>query len=242
MSGHSKWSTIKRKKGALDAKKGVIFTKLANLITIMAKEHGSDPDTNFSLRMAIEKAKSFNMPKNNIERAIKRGAGEIDGEQIEELIYECIGPANSQFIIKALTDNKNRSAANIRHIFTKAGGSLGSVMWNFEQKGVIIIVNEELKNKKIIIDDFEMELIDVGIDDIANEDENKVIYTKIENLQNIKKFLDNKNIKIESAEIEYIAKEKININDNDKNKIEKLINAIEDCEDIADYYINIKNI
>ena len=242
MSGHSKWSTIKRKKGALDAKRGVVFTKLANLITIMAKEHGNDPDTNFSLRMAIEKAKSFNMPKNNIERAIKRGAGEIDGEQIEELIYECIGPANSQFIIKALTDNKNRSAANIRHIFTKAGGSLGSVMWNFEQKGVIVVANEELKNKKIIIDNFEMELIDAGVEDIINEDENKVIYTKIENLQNIKKFLDNKNIKIESAEIEYIAKEKININGNDKNKIEKLINAIEDCEDIADYYINIKNI
>jgi len=242
MSGHSKWSTIKRKKGALDAKRGVVFTKLANLITIMAKKHGSDPDTNFSLRMAIEKAKSVNMPKNNIERAIKRGSGEIDGEQIEELIYECVGPANSQFIIKALTDNKNRSAANIRHIFTKAGGSLGSVMWNFEQKGVIVVANEELKNKKIIIDNFEMELIDAGAEDITNENENKIIYTKIENLQNIKKFLDNKNIKIESAEIEYIAKEKININDNNKNKIEKLINDIENCEDIADYYINIKNI
>ena len=242
MSGHSKWSTIKRKKGALDAKRGVVFTKLANLITIMAKKHGSDPDTNFSLRMAIEKAKSVNMPKNNIERAIKRGSGEIDGEQIEELIYECVGPVNSQFIIKALTDNKNRSAANIRHIFTKAGGSLASIMWNFEQKGVIIVTNEELKNKKIIIDNFEIELIDAGVEDITNENENKIIYTKIENLQNIKKFLDNKNIKIESAEIEYIAKEKININDNDKNKIEKLINAIENCEDIADYYLNIKNI
>ena len=242
MSGHSKWSTIKRKKGALDAKRGVVFTKLANLITIMAKKHGSDPDTNFSLRMAIEKAKSVNMPKNNIERAIKRGSGEIDGEQIEELIYECVGPANSQFIIKALTDNKNRSAANIRHIFTKAGGSLGSVMWNFEQKGVIVVANEELKNKKIIIDNFEMELIDAGAEDITNENENKIIYTKIENLQNIKKFLNNKNIKIKSAEIEYIAKEKININDNNKNKIEKLINDIENCEDIADYYINIKNI
>ena len=118
MSGHSKWATIKRAKAATDAKRGAIFTKLGNLITITAREKGGDPETNFSLRMAIDKAKAANMPKDNIEKAVKRGTGEIGGEKIEELIYEGFGPVKSQFVIKCLTDNKNRTAANIRHAFT----------------------------------------------------------------------------------------------------------------------------
>ena len=163
MSGHSKWSTIKRAKAVTDAKRGAIFTKLGNLITMAVRDKGSSPDTNFGLRMAIEKAKQANMPKDNIERAIKRGTGELGGGQIEELTYEGFGPANSQFIIKCLTNNKNRSAANIRHLFTKYGGSLGSVMWNFEKKGVIRINSEELKLKNIKLDDFEFEIIDAGV-------------------------------------------------------------------------------
>ena len=143
MSGHSKWATIKRSKAANDAKRGAIFTKLGNLITIAAREKGGDLDTNFALRMAVDKAKTANMPKDNIEKAIKRGTGELEGGQIEELYYEGFGPANTQFIVKSLTDNKNRSAANIRHTFTKYGGSLGAVMWNFEQKGVVRIASDE---------------------------------------------------------------------------------------------------
>ena len=236
MSGHSKWSTIKRKKGATDAKRGAIFTKLGKLIAVAAREKGGDPDTNFSLRMALDKAKSANMPKDTIERAIKRGTGELEGEQIVELIYEGIGPANSQFIVKALTDNKNRSAASIRHVFTKYGGSFGSVMWNFEQKGVFRITNDEFR---ITSDEDELELIEAGADDIAREDEGVTLFTKPGDLQKVRKCLEEKNIRIESAEIEYIVKDETSASDEDKEKIEKFIEELEDNEDVADYYTNV---
>ena len=165
MSGHSKWATTHRQKEIVDAKRGAIFTKLANIITIAAKR-GGDLNTNPSLRTAVEKARSASMPKDNIERAIKKGTGELGGDQIEELYYEAIGPGNSQFVIKCVTDNKNRSAGNVRHIFSKNGGAFGNVLWNFEQKGVIMIENSELDARKINFDDLELELIDAGVDDI----------------------------------------------------------------------------
>ncbi len=236
MSGHSKWSTIKRKKGIADAKRGAIFTKLGNLITIAAKEKGGDIDTNFMLRMAVDKAKAANMPKDNIEKAIKRGTGELAGKQILELLYEGIGPANSQYLIKVLTDNKNRSASNIRHIFSKFGGSLASVLWNFDQKGVIRITNDEFKN---LNDDNELELIELGVQDIIKEQEGKTIISDIKNLQNIKKYLDNKKIQTESADIEYIAKDTITLEKTDQEKTDNLENALEESEDVSDYYSNI---
>lgn len=239
MSGHSKWSTIKRQKAATDAKRAAIFTKLANMITVAAREKGGNPDTNFTLRMAIEKAKAANMPKENIERAIKRGTGEAGGEQIQELIYEGFGPAKSQFIVKSLTDNKNRSAANIRHIFSKHGGAFGNVSWNFEQKGTIRITNDELETKNLTDEDFELELIDAGAQDIIKEKEGMTIYTNIEDLAKVKKFLEEKNIKTETAEIEYVPKEIMAVSDEDKEKIEKFIADLEDCEDVADYYTNV---
>jgi YebC/PmpR family DNA-binding regulatory protein len=234
MSGHSRWSTIKRQKAASDAKRGAIFTKLGNLITIAVKEKGSNLETNFSLRMAIDKAKAANMPKENIERAIKRGTGELGGEQIEELIYEGFGPVKSQFVIKALTDNKNRSAANIRHIFTKYGGSFGSVMWNFEKHGVI-----RISDLRLTIDDLELDLIDAGVQDILQEEEGITLLTNVEDLQKVKNFLEGKNIKIESAEVEYIAKEEQQLNKEDREKVEKFIEELENCEDVADYYTNV---
>jgi len=235
MSGHSKWSTIKRQKGAADAKRGALFTKLGRMITVAAREKGGNPDTNFSLRMAIDKAKAANMPKENIEKAIKRGTGESEERAIQELIYEGFGPAKSQFIIKCLTDNKNRSASNIRHLFAKHGGSLGSVAWNFEQKGVIRITDSRLP-----IDDLELELIDAGTQDIVKEEEGIVLFSKPEDLQKVKRFLDSENIGVESADIEYVAKEKLKVGTEDKEKIEKFIEALEDNEDIADYYANVE--
>ncbi|MCK5416256.1 YebC/PmpR family DNA-binding transcriptional regulator [Candidatus Parcubacteria bacterium] len=239
MSGHSKWSTIKRTKGATDAKRAVVFTKLAKQIILAAKEKGGNIETNFSLKMAVDKAKSANMPKDNIEKAIKRATGELEDGQIEELIYEGIGPANSQFIIKALTDNKNRTAANIRHIFSKHGGSLGNVMWNFEQKGVIQILNTELQTLKIDFDEFELELIDAGADDIFKEDDNIIVYTAISDLQKIKKFLEDKKINTELIEMQYITKEELKLSSADETKVEKLIDALEDNEDVGDYYSNV---
>ncbi len=237
MSGHSKWSTIKRAKATTDAKRGAIFTKIGNLITMAAREKGGNPETNFSLRMAIDKAKQANMPKDNIERAIKRGTGELAGEAIEELVYEGFGPAKSQFIVKCLTDNKNRSAANIRHIFTKYGGSLGTVAWNFKQRGVIRISDSGFQ-----VANFELDLIDAGVDDILEEKEGITLFTKIGDLQNVKKFLEAKEIKTESAEIEYISKEDQKLDQENKEKVEKFIEELENCEDVADYYHNITNI
>ena len=244
MSGHSKWSTIKRAKATTDAKRGAIFTKIGNLITMAAREKGGNPETNFSLRMAIDKAKQANMPKDNIERAIKRGTGELAGEAIEELVYEGFGPAKSQFIVKCLTDNKNRTAANIRHIFTQYGGSLGTVAWNFKQRGVIRISDSgprpaSLSGAGFQVSNFELDLIDAGVDDILEEKEGITLFTKIGNLQNVKKFLEAKEIKTESAEIEYISKEDQKLDQEDKEKVEKFIEELEDCEDVADYYHNI---
>lgn len=239
MSGHSKWATTKRQKAVTDAKRGAIFTKLSNIITIAAREKGGDPDTNFSLRMAIDKARSANMPKDNIERAVKRGTGELAGAAIEELVYEGLGPVKSQFIVKCLTDNKNRAAANIRHLFAKHGGAFGSVMWNFEPKGVIRIAKDELTNNKLSAEEFELELIDAGAQDILKEEEGVTIYTKIEDLQKIKKFLEEKSIKTESAEIEYIAKEDLSLSGGEKERVEKFIEELEDNEDVADYYTNV---
>lgn len=244
MSGHSKWATTKRQKAVTDAKRGAIFTKLGRLITVAAREKGGDPNTNFNLRVAVDKARAGNMPKDNIERAIKRGTGELGGEQILELIYEGFGPANSQFIVKSLTDNKNRSASTIKHLFTKYGGSFGAVLWNFEQKGAVRITNDELKKSPLIkgvggIENFELELIDTGAQDILKEDEGVTIYTNVADLQKLKSFLDEKKIETESAEIEYIAKDNIEASVEDKEKIEKFIEELEENEDAADYYTNV---
>lgn len=235
MSGHSKWATTKRRKAAVDAKKGSIFTKIAKLITVAARQ-GGDPAANFSLRLAIDKAKAINMPKDNIDRAIKRGAGETSGAQIEELIYEGLGPAKTQFIVKCLSDSKNRTAAEIRHLFSKHGGSLGTVMWNFVQRGTIMIEQAEIK--QLNQENFELELIDAGAEDIQKEDQGLTIYTAPLDLQKTKKFLEAKNIKIESAEVEYVAKESADLSEEEKIKVEKFIEELDGNEDVSDYYTN----
>lgn len=237
MSGHSKWATTKRAKAVVDAKKGAIFTKLSNNISLAARDKGGDPNTNFSLRVAIDKAKAVNMPKENIERSIKRGTGELGGAEIAEYIYEGLGPVKSQFIVKSLTDNKNRSAASVRHLFSKYGGAMGSVAWNFENKGVIRISNDELRVPNY--DEFELELADAGADDVLKEEEGVTIYTKPENLQKVKQLLDGKNIKTETAEMEYIAKEEAQLSDSDKETVQKFIDELEDDEDVSDYYTNV---
>jgi len=226
-------------KELVDAKRGAVFTKLGNVIAIAARR-GGDPNANPSLRAAIDRARAASMPKDNIERAIKKGTGELGGAQVEELYYEAIGPANSQIVIKCITDNKNRSVANIRHTVAKFGGAFGSVLWNFEHKGVIMISTAELKNKNINWDEFELELIDQGVDDLEKEDEGVTIYTKVDNLQKVKNYLEGKGLQVESAEIEYVAKDKIDVSDSDKYKIEKLLEELDDNEDVSDYYTNLK--
>lgn len=235
MSGHSKWATTKRAKAVVDAKRGAIFTKLANVIIIAAKK-GGDPDTNASLRSAIEKARAANMPKDNIERSIKKGTGELAGAAIEELFYEAVGPGNSQFVVKCLTDNKNRSAATVRHAFSKFGGSLGAVMWNFEQQGVVMVAKEALGNNDF--DELEMLLIDAGAIDIKNEDEGLTVYTNPEDLQKIKDVFESKSIAVESAETEHVAKTRTKLSEDDLRRNETIAEDLDDNEDVSDYYIN----
>ncbi len=239
MSGHSKWATIKRAKAVTDAKRGAVFTKLGNAITIAAREKGGDVEANPSLRVAVEKAKSANMPKDNIERAIKKGTGELAGDMVEELYYEAVLPNNVQIIIKCLTDNKNRSAATVRHALSKAGGSLSSVMWNFEKKGVISILREALDEKNINIEELELELIEKDIEDFILEDEGLSIYTKVEELQLIKDFIDKKDLKMESADIAYVPKSRIELATEDKSKLDNFLETLEELEDVNDFYLNL---
>ncbi|MFA5022293.1 MAG: YebC/PmpR family DNA-binding transcriptional regulator [Patescibacteria group bacterium] len=233
MSGHSKWATTKRQKGAADAKRAVIFTKLGKAITVAAKLGGGDMESNFKLRLAVDLAKAANLPKDNIERAIKRGTGELGGGTIEQIVYEGFGPAGTAFIIEALTDNRNRSSSSVKHILTKYGGSLGvpgSVSWLFEQKGIIRIqeINDEL----------ELELIDIGLQDFAIEEGGVTIYTAPADLKKVKDFLEKKGIAIEYAEIEQVAKDKKQLNPSEKETMEKLITELETNEDVNNYYTN----
>jgi YebC/PmpR family DNA-binding regulatory protein len=238
MSGHSKWATTHRQKEANDAKKGAIFTRLANVITIAAREKGGNPDMNFALRIAVDRAKAANMPKENIERAIKRGTGELEGVTIEELTYEAVGPANSQFVLKILTDNKNRTAAEVRHLLSSHGGAMGAVLWNFDIKGVIRIASANAAG--IASDEGQLELIDAGADDVKVEDEGVTIFVSPANLQKVKTYLEGKAVATESAGIEYVAKDTISVSGDEEQKVDGLIAAIEDNQDISEYFSNLK--
>jgi YebC/PmpR family DNA-binding regulatory protein len=238
MSGHSKWATTHRQKELVDAKRGAIFTKLGNVITIAAKK-GGDPNANPSLRAAVDRAREASMPKDNIDRAIKKGTGELAGEVIEELYYEGILPLGVQVVVKCLTDNKNRSGSTVRHLFTKNGGSFSAVLWNFSQFGVIRIVSEQIKEKHLSNEELELELIDQGIIDFKKETEGIIIYTEIKDLQRIRDFVEKKGLKAESAEIEYAAKDKIKLPAKEKMKFDKFFEELDDNEDVNDYFTNL---
>lgn len=238
MSGHSKWATTHRQKELVDAKRGAVFTKLGNIITIAARK-GGDPNANPSLRAAVDRARDASMPKDNIERAIKKGTGELGGEQVEEMYYEGIIPPGIQVVVKCITDNKNRSGSTVRHSFSKNGGSFGAVLWNFSQLGVIRISSEQVKEKHLSNEDLELELIDQGIVDFKKEAEGITVYTDVKDLQKIRDFLIAKNLKPESAEIEPVAKEKMKLADEDKEKFDKFFDELEDNEDVNDYYTNL---
>jgi len=231
MSGHSKWATTKRKKESVDAKRSANFTKLANIISIAARA-GGDPETNFKLRMAIDKAKEYSLPKDNIERAIKRGTGELVGTQIEEITYEGFGPEGIAFIIEVITDNKNRAAAEVKHLLAKYGGSLagpGSVMWQFERKGVIIL------DKPKLSDEEELALIDAGVEDIETDD-SVILYTNVENFNKVKETVEKLGIKTLEASLEYVAKEKVK--PKNEETVTKLYDDLEACDDVSNFYSN----
>ena len=204
MSRHNKWSKIKEKKGAADAKRGALFSKLARQITIVAKDKGADLATNFTLRLVVDQAKAASMPKDNIERAISRGASKgEDGVEISEITYEAIGPGGVAILISAVTDNKNRTTPEIKLLLSKNGasfGGMGSVSWQFEKKGVIRIVGDQIKNH----DEFELEMIDLGAEDIKDEEGGLTIKTAPEFLQKITEVLEARGLKLEYSGIDFL--------------------------------------
>ncbi len=236
MSGHNKWSTIKNKKGKEDAKRGKIFTKHARNITVAAREGGLDPEYNASLKTAIEMAKADNMPNDNIDRAIKKASGEAGGENYERIIYEGYGPGGVAFIVDCLTDNKNRTAPDVRHIFDKFGGNLGtdgSVMFLFERKGEIVL-NGEGKD----FDDFMMDSLEAGASDVYDLGEGYFeALTEVADFNDTLENLKNMGYKVESANISYIANN-IEVDGDHHEKLNKLIDALEDNDDIQEVYHN----
>lgn len=232
MSGHSKWATTKRKKEATDAKRSGLFTKLAKAITVTARD-GGDPETNFKLRMAIDRARKFSMPKDSIERAIKSGTGELKGNIIEENIYEGYGPNGIALIIETITDNKNRTISELKHALSQYGGKLGgsgSVIWMFERRGVIYL------DAKTLAEEQELTLIDVGAEDIITNDDGIIIYTKDSDLNTVKQKIESLNFKVNDANIEFIAKDKIAPTNEDK--IIKLMEALDGLDDVQNVYTN----
>lgn len=241
MSGHSKWSQIKYKKSITDIKKGKIFSKLSREISVAAREKGGDPETNPKLRLVIEKAKEFNIPKENIERAIKRGAGELEGTTLEEVIYEAYGPGGIAIMIEGITDNKNRTLSEIKNILSIHNGKLaggGSVSYLFEKRGVIIINNEQKTTNR---DELELSVIEAGAEDLKWRTDILEVYTKLEDFEKIKKSLQEKNIIIESSSIDWVAKVEIEIdNPKIKEQLTKLFDALDEQEDTNEIYSNFK--
>ena len=236
MSGHSKWSTIKRQKGANDAKRGAIFTKLSREIIQAAKQGGADPGMNFKLRLAIQRAKAQNMPNDNIERAIAKGTGGGDGEQLDEIQYEGYGPGGTAIIVATLTDNRNRTVAEIRHQFSRGGGNLGengSVAWQFEAKGLITIpVNGKDP------DDLALLAIDAGAEDVDVQDDQVEVKTEPSSLEPVRKALESNGLEIENADFALVPKMTVELEEKAAHQVLRLIEALEDLEDVQRVYSN----
>ena len=230
MSGHSKWAQIKRSKGAADVKRGALFSKLAKQVTIAARE-GTEPDMNFKLRLAIEKAKENLMPNENIERAIKRAAGNEEGMAMQSLQYEGYGPAGTAFIIEAASDNPNRTFQNIRTIFTRNGGNIGqqgSVAWMFQSKGQILIERTEEDLSSI-----ELAAIDAGAEDVRESTEGLEVYTRSEDLQKVKNALETAGAAIAQADIIMESSQGVDLTEEQKTQVQKLFDALSDDEDVV---------
>ncbi|MBP7992233.1 MAG: YebC/PmpR family DNA-binding transcriptional regulator [Candidatus Magasanikbacteria bacterium] len=241
MSGHSKWHNIQVRKGKQDKKRSATFTKLAQFITIAA-QNGTDPEMNFSLRLATEKARQANMPKENIERAIKKGAGELgDGVQLDELTYEGFGPGGVAIMIDVVTDNKNRSVGDVKNIAGKKGGTIGapgSVQWQFDRRGVTRVESEEIHKYEKDRENIELSLMDAGALDIVWDENGLEIISTIEDLKKITSALQAVQISIEESGLEWVAKEKIEIDEEVGEKLGNLIEALEEYDDVRAVYTN----
>jgi len=237
MSGHSKWSTIKRKKGANDAKRGKVFTRLGREITLAARS-GGDPNSNFALRLAVDRAKASNMPKENIDRAIKRGSGEDkDGVVFEEILYEAYGPSGVALLVSVATDNRNRSLAEIKHVLNRYGGAMaepGSVSWQFAHKGYIAVPAGQKT-----YDDLFMLAAEAGAEDVIDDPDSIEIFTPRDQLQAVEGALRTGGVQIEEAKLDWIAKTPLDLAVDDGVKIMNFLDQIEDLDDVQAVYSNL---
>lgn len=237
MSGHSKWHSIRHKKGAVDAKRGKIFSRLIKELMVAARLGGGDPSANPRLRQAIAAAKSENMPKDNIERAIKRGTGELDGVNYEESIYEGYAPGGVAVLVEVMTDNKNRAAADVRYIFSKQGGNLGEagcVAWMFDKKGLIVF-EQEMVNE----DDILEVALEAGADDVVTSEDQFEVHTDPAAFESVKQAFDDQELRYSMAEITMLPKNTVKIDDESvANQVLKLMEAIEDADDVQKVYAN----
>ena len=236
MSGHSKWHSIKHKKGAVDAKRGKVFTKLIKEITVAARLGGKDPDANARLRVAVAAAKAENMPKENIERAIKKGTGDLEGSNYEEVTYEGYGPGGVAVLIEVLTDNKNRAVADVRHLFERSGGNLGEtgcVAWMFSQKGLIVFQKDQVEEEKL----FELAL-EAGADDIKEDEKELEVITEPSSFEQVKAAIESAEIPYTLAEITMIPKSTVKVDDKHAQQMLTLMENLEDNDDVSHVYAN----
>jgi YebC/PmpR family DNA-binding regulatory protein len=236
MSGHSKWSQIKRSKGAADAQRGQLFTKLSKEIIIAAKQGGPDANANFRLRLAVQKARDNNMPAENIDRAIKRAAGGGEGAELAEIMYEGFGPAGTSVLVEVATDNRNRTVAEIRNVFTRAGGNLGesgSVAWNFDNRGVINVPRDGKD-----ADDVAMCAIDAGADDVQVGEETIDIYTGPSELEAVRKALEDSQVPVDSAETARVPKTTVQLDEKAAIQVLRLVEKLEALDDVQKVYFN----
>ncbi len=238
MAGHSKWAQIKHKKAVVDAKRGKVFSKISKEISVAARLGGGNPDMNPRLRLAIEKAKGVNMPSDNIKRAIQKGTGELPGVSYEESYYEGYGPGGVALLVEVLTDNKNRTVGEIRHIMTKHGGNMGEsgcVAWMFDKKGYILVAKDTTDEDTLMT-----LALDAGAEDFKNEadEENFEIITAPEDLNSVKDYLEEKDIPVNMAEITRIPQNYVQLDDKHAEKMLKLMDALEDHDDVQNVYAN----
>ncbi|MCB2205895.1 YebC/PmpR family DNA-binding transcriptional regulator [bacterium] len=233
MSGHSKWSTIKRAKGAKDAARGKLFGRLIKEITIAARDGGGDIDANPRLRLAVDKAKGANMPNDNIKRAIQRGTGEVEGVNYEEITYEGYGPGGVAFLIETITDNKNRTVAEIRHLFSKNNGNLaeaGAVGWKFDRKGIVTIPKKYEEEELMLI------AIEAGAEDMSTEEDHFEIVTESSSLEDVKKALEENSIEVEEAEVQMVPQNTLKVDGKDAEGVIRLLEVLEDHDDVQNVY------
>jgi YebC/PmpR family DNA-binding regulatory protein len=236
MSGHSKWSSIKHKKAKVDAQRGKIFTKLIREIMVAARMGGGDPDLNPRLRLAVDKARGANMPWDNIERAIKKGTGELEGQEFENAVYEGYGPAGVAILVEALTDNKNRTASEVRHTFSKYGGNLagsGSVAWQFKDRGVLYVDKDKADEDTV----YEIAL-EAGAEDIQSEGDIYEIFTSPKDFMAVKTAFDEKEIEVNQASLTKIPQNQVKVSGKEAEKVLRLIEYLEDLDDVQDVYAN----